>query len=247
MSPQVGRRASLGVVVPATNTVVEHDFAAVGPPGVTFHTARIPMGAGETADDDAFAALMAHVDAHVEDAVARAAEAEPDHMVMGMSSETFWEGVDGNEAFEDRVGDVAGTGVTTGARATEEALAALDAHRIAFVTPYQPVADERVRTYAEEAGYDVAAVHGLECESATAIAEVDQATLVAALREVNGPDLDAIVQVGTNLSMLRLAAETERWLGTPTVAINEAILWHALREVGVDDRFAEFGPLLSRY
>ncbi len=45
--------------------------------------------------------------------------------------------------------------------------------------------------------------------------------------ELNGPDVEAIVQIGTNLSMVRLADEAERWLGKPVLAINAATLWSA--------------------
>ena len=40
MPDVVGYRAKIGVIVPSTNTVVEHDFARVRPPGVTFHSGR---------------------------------------------------------------------------------------------------------------------------------------------------------------------------------------------------------------
>ena len=58
----------------------------------------------------------------------------------------------------------------------------------------------------------------------------DTETLRAALIELDGDDVDAIVQVGTNLSMVRLAAAAEMWLGKPIIAINTATYWHALRQ-----------------
>ena len=55
--------------------------------------------------------------------------------------------------------------------------------------------------------------------------------------ELDGDDVDAIVQVGTNLSMVRLAAAAEMWLGKPIIAINTATYWHALRANGIKDRW----------
>ena len=52
----------------------------------------------------------------------------------------------------------------------------------------------------------------------------------------NGRDVDAIVQVGTNLSMVRLAAAAEMWLGKPVIAINTATYWHALRQNKIMDK-----------
>ena len=52
---------------------------------------------------------------------------------------------------------------------------------------------------------------------------------------------------GTNLSMVRLAAEAEEWLAKPVIAINAATLWHALRANGFDDRFEGLGSLLAEH
>lgn len=55
------------------------------------------------------------------------------------------------------------------------------------------------------------------------------------------------MQVGRNLSSVRLAAAAELWLGKPVSAINAATWWHALRENGTADRFEGFGRLLERH
>ena len=67
------------------------------------------------------------------------------------------------------------------------------------------------------------------------------------LRDLDGDDVDAIVQVGTNLCMARLAGEAERWLGKPVIAINTATYWHALRANGINDKVQGFGRLLSEF
>ena len=58
---------------------------------------------------------------------------------------------------------------------------------------------------------------------------------------------DAIVQVGTNLSMVRLAAAAEMWLGKPVIAINTATYWHALRANGIPDKIEGLGRLLEEF
>jgi maleate isomerase len=67
------------------------------------------------------------------------------------------------------------------------------------------------------------------------------------LHQLDGPDVDALIQVGTNLSMVRLAAEAEQWLGKPVIAINTATYWHALRANGITDRIEGFGRLLAEF
>ena len=87
----------------------------------------------------------------------------------------------------------------------------------------------------------------LECTSWTGIAAVTPADCRDAIRRLDGDDVDAVVQVGTNLSMVRLAAAAELWLGKPIIAINAAIYWHALRANGIGDRMSGFGRLLEEH
>jgi maleate isomerase len=104
------------------------------------------------------------------------------------------------------------------------------------LSPYQPIADRQVTGIFEESGFKVVRFKGLRCPTATSIAEVTEASLRRILgEELNGPDVEALVQVGTNLSMVRLADEAERWFGKPVLAINAVTLWHALRASGVMD------------
>ena len=90
----------------------------------------------------------------------RAAPREPDYMVMGMSAETFWGGVEGNRQFVRQIHEVSGLQVATGAEACERALELYGARRIGVVTPYQPVGDENVVRFFSELGFEVAAIRG---------------------------------------------------------------------------------------
>ena len=247
MPDALGYRVKFGVLVPSTNTIVEPDFYAMAPPGVTLHVGRIFIE-NQTMDDDAsFEKLMLQIRASIARAVADVMSSEPDALIMGMSSETFWGGKKGNEEFQRRIEGLAGLPIATGANACERALGLLGARRLGVVTPYQPIGDAQVRRFLTECGYEVAALVGLRCPTAVGIAHVDEATLRRAIVEVNRDDVDTIVQVGTNLSMLRLADEAERWLGKPVIAINAATFWNALRENGITDRRSGFGCLLREH
>jgi len=80
-----------------------------------------------------------------------------------------------------------------------------------------------------------------------AIAHVSERELRDAILEVDGPDVDAILQVGTNLAMARLAGIAEFWLDKPVLAINTATYWWALRQNGIEDKIEGFGSLLLEY
>jgi maleate isomerase len=109
------------------------------------------------------------------------------------------------------------------------------------------VADKKVLRFFAELGVEVVALKGLRCPDAIAIAEVQEDTLRQALIELNSDRVEALVQVGTNLSMLRLADEAERWLGKPVIAINAATWWMALRDNDIHDQVEGCGRLLREF
>jgi maleate isomerase len=167
---------------------------------------------------------------------------------MGMSSETFWGGKEGAAQFEALMKDLSGgLDITTGAQAVNAALEKLGAKRIGIITPYQLVGDQQVEAYMSECGYEVMAIHGLKCPTAKAIADVSPETLKEAFRKVDGPEVQALVQAGTNLFCAQVAAQMEEELGKPVIAINTATVWHAYRSHGIHDQMPGFGCLLEKY
>jgi maleate isomerase len=110
------------------------------------------------------------------------------------------------------------------------------------------VADEQVRTFFGESGYNIKRLHGLKCDSAHGIANTPRAQVLdVVINELDGDDIDAIVQVGTNLSTIDMLPTLEHQLGKPMIAINVALIWHALRAVGIDDKFFGRGRLLEEF
>jgi maleate isomerase len=247
MTDALGWRKKFGVIVPSTNTIVEPDFYRMSVPGVTAHISRIHIRDQNLSSDEAFANLLQQIRLEIKYAIERVLTAEPDYLVMGMSAETFWDGVEGNRRFTKMISDWAGgLRVATGAEACERALKLFGVRTIGVVTPYQPIGDRNVVRFFHDLGFEVTAIKGLRCPTAVAIAHVTEDELRRALIEVNR-DADALVQVGTNLSMVRLADEAERWLGKPVIAINAATWWMALRDNGIQDKVYGCGRLLREF
>lgn len=248
MVDALGWRRKFAVIAPSTNTSVQPEFDDMRPRGVTNHFARIWIPDDPIRDDGDFEQLMRNIRAEVDNAIDRVMTCRPDYLIMGMSSETFWDGAEGSRRLLASVEERAGVRAAMGSYAS---LAALEAYggieRIAVVTPYMPVGDAQVARFFTDCGYRVVRLKGLRCESPVQIAHVPADTLRAAVLEVDGDDVDAVVQVGTNLAMVRLADEAERRLGKPVIAINAAIYWYALRQNGLSDRLPGFGGLLARF
>ncbi|MGH6672643.1 MAG: maleate cis-trans isomerase family protein [Xanthobacteraceae bacterium] len=248
MTDSLGYRKKFGVVAPSTNTAVQPEYDSMRPPGVTNHFGRIHIPNDPIRNDDDFNQLMVNIRTAMFEAIDQVMTCEPDYLILGMSSETFWDGLEGSERLRERVEKHAGIKVAMGSDASQAALRAVgDIRRIGVITPYMPLGDGQVRRFFTDCGFEIVRLKGLCCESPVAIAHVPERTLRNAILDVNGPDVDAIIQVGTNLVMTRLAATAEFWLDKPVLAINTATYWYALRANGIDDKIAGFGSLLSQY
>lgn len=244
----LGWRAKFAAIGPSTNTVVQPDFEAMSPNGVTCHFRAIVTSNAKAISNETFKAGIDAIESNTMDAVRVAMSLEPDRLVMGMSSITFFGGVKGSDRFMKRIRDETGLDVSCGSVATVEALKRYgNVRTIAFMTPYWPVMNDIVRAYFEEAGFEVKRDLALKAPSWTGIAAINADACRKALRAIDGDDVDALVQVGTNLSMVRLAAAAEIWLGKPVIAINAATWWHALRMHGITDKLHGFGRLLEEF
>ncbi|AOR79478.1 maleate cis-trans isomerase family protein [Novosphingobium resinovorum] len=247
MTDVLGWRKLLGVIAPSTNTVVQPDMERMRPPGVTNHLSRIHVEDPVALSNEDFIAGTTAIAENTLDAVRSVMTCRPDYLVLGMSAVTFYGGVDGSRRFKARIEAEAGVGATTGSEAVAAALTAVGAKAVSFVSPYYPVANAEVRRFLEESGFAVRRDRALQCRRWTDIAKVTPETLREVIAQLDGDDVDAIVQVGTNLSMVDLAAEYEGTLGKPVIAINTATYWHALRACGVSDRLRGLGRLLSEF
>jgi maleate isomerase len=237
-----------GVVAPSTNTSVQPEYDAMRPAGVTNHFGRIHIPNDPIRNDEDFDVLMGNIRRTMFDAIDQVMTCEPDYLILGMSSETFWDGLEGSMRLREKVEAHSGVKVAMGSDASQAALRQLgDIKRIGVITPYMPLGDGQVRRFFTDCGFEIVRLKGLCCESPVAIAHVSERTLRDAILEVNGPDVDAIIQVGTNLIMARLAAMAEFWLDKPVLAINTATYWYALRQNSIDDKREGFGSLLLRH
>ncbi len=245
-----GWRKKFAVIGPSTNTIVQPDMELMRPPGVTNHYSRIFTPNSRAISNETFYNATLTIAGNVVDAVKSVVTCEPDYMVMGMSAITFYGGVKGAHEFSKKITEASGgLGVSTGAFSCTAALKAYGSNikRISFLSPYYPVANEQVRNYFTEEGFTVVRDVPMQAPSWTGIAEITTAQLRETIMKLDGPDVDAIVQVGTNCSMVKLAAAAEMYLAKPVIAINTATYWHALRANGINDKVYGLGRLLEEF
>lgn len=248
MTDVLGYRAKFGVLGPSTNTIVQPDFDDLRPQGVTNHYSRIVVENANAMSDETFMAGTMEISKNTVEAVHGVLTCAPDYLVMGMSAVTFYGGAAGGAKWKKEIEDTAGLKISVG---SESLVAAVKAYgsikKVGFLSPYYPIANYQVSNYLSDFGIETVRDTCLRCPSWTAIAQVSEAEVRQTFLDLDGDDIDALIQVGTNLSAIRIAADLEQKLAKPVIAINTATYWHALRANNFNDQLSGFGRLLEEF
>jgi len=135
---------------------------------------------------------------------------------------------------------------TTPITAAMEGLEALNAKRIALLTPYVESVNNLFKEHIEARGVEITRIatfnHAVDAE----VARIDAETLKNAILKIGAPDdVDAVFVSCTSLRMCDHTREIEQLLGKPVLASNSAMAWHALRLAGIDDVLPQWGRLFE--
>ena len=146
MTDSLGHRMKFGVIAPSTNTSVQPEFDSMRPFGVTNHFSRIHIPDDPVHSDEDFDQLMHNIRAELMVAIDRVMTCSPGNVIMGMSAETFWDGLDGSVDLPEELRETAracrSRWAPTPARRHLRRYG--DIKRISVITPYMPIGDEQV-------------------------------------------------------------------------------------------------------
>jgi maleate isomerase len=217
------RAPRIGVVLTAANSVLERDLWRSDIREATWHSSRLPATTGNIVHGRSTADESRALADGTLDAIRTLRPLEPELIVIGLSGAPFRNGVQGHERWKQELEQVADVPVITLADALLADVETYNLQRVGLLTPFAPSSSADIRAFFAEAGIHVAASVDLDCESTAAIARVQGLELENAAREVDMPDPDGILQVGTNLDFAPLEAQLSRSLAKPVIAANAAI------------------------
>lgn len=244
-------RMAFGVTTPSTNTVVQPEYDDMRPPGVTNHLGRMVIPDMSIATSADFDESIRLIDAALEDAVDRVMDCKPNAFILGISALSVWGGnLEWGDELKRRIRKVAGFDIPV-ALATDAVFEALKLHgikrRIAIMEPYFPSIEPKMIGVFGAKGYEIVRYNHMRGKSPASYSMVTAKDMIDAIKSIDGPDVEAIVQFGANLPMARIADEAERWLDKPVISINVATYWHALRSNGINDKLYGYTSLFSKF
>lgn len=241
-------RAKIAAVVPATNTVVQPEFEAMRPQGVTNHVTRMYLPPRPYDDMEVYRKALETEEGNLEDALRLVLPCEPHVVAHGHSIHSFRGDRARAVAEQAKLEALCGVPFITPSIAVLSALEALgNPRRVGILTPYWPPADALISEFFAACGYDVVSVVGLRATGPTAVARISTDQIRDGFKRVDVPGVQVLIHVGTNLPVSAMTDEIESAHGKPLVGVNVATYWQALRRIGITDRIGGFGRLLANH
>ena len=233
-----GWRARIGLLVPSINTIMEPEVQRTAPDGVSVHSARIATPREGTAE-----ALLG-MEAASLDACRLVAQTEPDVVIYGCTSGSFYGGPAYEQGIRRQLREIAGCPVVATAGAMVLALKALDIHSVSVLTPYVEATNERLRQFLAAEGVEVRGLRSFDMLDMFDHAKIQPGEVYREARLAALDDAEAVFISCTQVRALEVVEMLERDGAKPVITATQATIWEAYRRLAIDPGLAKHGSLL---
>ena len=237
-----GHRARIGYTSPPLTTeVFPYEFYKIAPAGVTLVVTSLAIVERSKSEvDQSYGISMK--------AAREMAAAGVDIVMLGGVPINLSRGYDNAQAMIRDLEAELKVKVATSASAQAAAAAALGCRKVVVAQPYQKTETDRIAGYAKHFGCEVLGATGW----GSAFNQIGRIPVEAALkmgRELKRahPDADSILFPSPHWPTIGAIEPLERELGVNVMSALQAIVWHALRRTGVNDRIEGYGRLFREF
>jgi maleate isomerase len=237
-----GHRARIGYTSPPLTTeIFPYEFYRLVPAGVTLVVTSLAIVERSKAEvDQSYDISMK--------AAREMAAAGVDIVVLGGVPINLSRGRDNAQAMIRDLEAELGVKVATSASSQSAAAKALGCKKVVVAQPYEASETARISSYAVHFGCEVLGGTGW----GSAFNQIGRIPRKAALemgRELmrRHPDADSILLPSPHWPTIGAIEPLEQEFGVNVMTALQAIVWHALRSVGVNDRIEGYGRLFRKF
>ena len=233
-----GDRARIGMLLPSVNRAAEPQITEMLPEGVSLHTTRLRLRSSEEE----------HIHAMVEDVERGAvmlADADVDIVVFHCTAVSmFAPGFD--DKIIERIETATGKTATSTSKACIEAFETFAAKKITLTTPYIAKTNEREVAFLQSHGVDVLSETGMGISGdGGAMLAVEPEEWRRRVNSQDEPASEAAFISCTAIRAVEAIEPIENDIDKPVVTSNQAMVWHTLRKLNVEERPQGYGRLMS--
>jgi maleate isomerase len=227
-------RARIGLIIPTSNRLSEEQFNRYAPSGVHIHTTRLRMtGPNRVSPTD--------LPREITYAAGLLADAKCDVIVFHCTGSSMEAGFEGEQRIISDMAAATGRRATSTASALVDALHAVEAHRLALISPYP--SNEHEVAFLQSAGFEVVRDRAAALPGSDAFVSTPSSFWVEATQQEADARVDAYLLSCTNIRSIEIIEDLEERLGRPVITSNQATLWYCLRACGLPDVVPGLGRL----
>jgi len=237
----IGHAAKIGMLVLSSDYTIDYEFSQVfSDDAIATYQTRIENSPEIT--PQTLAAMENKIPAALKTILPGEAL---DVVAYGCTSATT---VLGEQTIFDRIAEVQPTALaTTPITAAFAAFNALNAKRIAVLTPYRRDVNTVLRQYIIDAGFEVPVFGSFNQELDPLVARIDNNSLESAIdRLLEKASVDLVFVSCTSIRFLDQVRAIEARIGLPVTTSNHAMAWHCLRLAGGQQPLPQFGSLYQQ-
>ena len=217
-------RARMGVIVSASNRMVESQLRFCAPAELAIHVNRMRLVSRPRKP-------LSELTHDVMDAARMLAAAKVDIIVLQASYIAMEDGPAGEARLNRAILEATGTQSMTSPQAMVEAMRFLGLRRIVIVSPFQQASNELEKAYLTALGFDVLHDLALGIPDGEPTIAIQPARWVEATRSAMRPDADGYFLSGSNTTIVESIPMIEAAVGKPVVSSTQATLWAAIQHL----------------
>lgn len=210
----------VALMVPVNNTTMEGELLAWLPANTQVTTLRIPRGNGLLTRET--------IPAYKKQAIELAASLAGlpiDILAYGCTAASFLSGPTGDAELAIELARVVGKPVVTTAQAMVLALKAVNARKIALVTPYQDLVNNQLKVFLTEGGIEVLAFDSLRAANVDELGKIKSDAVARMARATLHEGCDALFIACSQLPTYDILGELSAEFSRPVLSSIQATAW----------------------
>lgn len=233
-----GWKARIGLMIVASNAIIEPEFNAMVPKDVSVHVTRM-------LHERSIEGLKRMAD-YTEEAAQLLAYAGVNIIAYACTAGSLVEGVGWDQKISRRIEAATGIPATTTSTAVINTFRELRISKVSVACPYTEEVYEAEKTFFEANGVKVLKIKSLDLYREGLRRSPPEATYDIAC-EVNVPEADAVFISCTALKSITVIEKLEEKLNKPVFSSNTALMWDVLKKLEIRQPIKGYGSLLRMF
>ncbi|MEM2988879.1 MAG: aspartate/glutamate racemase family protein [Candidatus Bathyarchaeia archaeon] len=230
----------LGLIIPSSNTTMEHEFHMILPRNFTIHTGRLKL---KRVDLES----LAEMEAGIEEEAIKLADADVEVIGYGCTSGSLFRGLGHDKMIEERIQRASGKPAVATAGAVVSALKEMNIKNVSVATPYISEINDLEEKFLIENGFSIVDLKGLQLSDNLEIGRVKSEVVHDLVMNLDRDKADGIFISCTNFPTIKVIKDLEKRLKKPVISSNTATLWAMLKKIGISMKIKGYGELLERH